>query len=80
MVATRAKVAGLKGLKLPPLGGWGSFVPSFKMALAATLNRILFKRPSAFLVTVVVGAIFFERAFDYSTDNLWERMNEGVSP
>lgn len=68
-----------KGLKYTTVGR-GSKGAGIKMALTATLNRILFRRPSAFLVTVVVGAIFFERAFDYSADALWDRINDGVSP
>ena len=31
------------------------------------------------MLTVVVGAVFFERWFDFGADAIWERMNRGVS-
>lgn len=49
------------------------------MALGRTLYNTFFRRTSAFFVTVLVGAVLFERAFDQGGDRLWERMNQGVS-
>ena len=49
------------------------------MALGRTLYNTFFRRTSAFFVTVLVGAVLFERAFDQGGDRLWERMNKGVS-
>lgn len=48
------------------------------MALGKTVYNIFFRRTSTFFVTVLVGAVFFERAFEASTDALWDRMNKGV--
>lgn len=48
------------------------------MALARSLYNALFKRTSTFALTVIVGGIFFERAYDSWVDSLWERMNRGV--
>ena len=48
------------------------------MALSKTIYNIFFRRTSTFFVTVLVGAVFFERAFEASTDTLWDRMNKGV--
>ncbi|KAL5477986.1 hypothetical protein EMCRGX_G024858 [Ephydatia muelleri] len=47
------------------------------MALGRTVYNALFRRTSTFFVTIVVGAVLFERVFDTSTDALWERMNKG---
>ncbi len=49
------------------------------MALAKTAYNLVFKRTSTFLLSVVVGAVFFERWFDFGADAMWERMNRGVS-
>lgn len=49
------------------------------MALGRIVYNALFKRSSTFFVTIVVGAVLFERLFDASTDALWDRMNKGVS-
>jgi len=51
---------------------------SSKMAFGRTVYNLLFRRTSTFMVTVLVGAVFFERAFDRGADALWERMNQGV--
>lgn len=50
-----------------------------KMALGRTLYNVFFRRTSTFFVTVLVGAVFLERAFDQGGDRMWERMNQGVS-
>lgn len=49
------------------------------MALGRTLHNIFLKRTSTFALTILVGAVFFERAFDHGADALWDRMNKGVS-
>ena len=48
------------------------------MALGRTLFNALFKRTSTFALTIIVGGIFFERAYDSWADSVWERMNQGV--
>jgi hypothetical protein len=30
------------------------------------------------MLTIVVGAVFFERAFDQGIDSIWYRINKGV--
>ena len=50
-----------------------------KMAFGRAVYNLLFRRTSTFVVTILVGAVFFERAFDLGADRLWERMNKGVS-
>ena len=40
--------------------------------------NIFFKRTSSFILTSVVGAVFFERAFDSFFDSFYERHNRGV--
>ena len=49
------------------------------MALGRTLYNMFFRRTSTFFVTILVGAVFLERAFDQGGDRMWERMNQGVS-
>ena len=44
-----------------------------------TVYNLLFRRTSTFALTILVGAVFFERAFDQGADALWDRMNRGVS-
>ena len=39
---------------------------------------MLFRRTSTFALTIVVGALFFERAFDQGADAIYEHINEGV--
>ena len=48
------------------------------MSLTRGLYNLIFKRNSTFLLTVVVGAVFFERALDQAVDYAWERHNQGV--
>ena len=49
------------------------------MSLGRTIYNALFRRTSTFVVTIVVGGFIFERVFDEGMDNLWEKMNRGVS-
>ena len=60
-----------------------SFLPiQTKLEEMTTVGRSLynffFRRSSTYALTILVGAVFFERAFDHSVDSLWERMNRGV--
>lgn len=50
------------------------------MALAKTVYNLLFRRTSTFAVTIMVGAVLFERVFDQGGDAIFEQMNRGVSP
>ena len=50
------------------------------MALGHTLYSVLFRRTSTFVLSVVVGAVFFERVYDSWADAAWDRMNRGVRP
>ena len=52
---------------------------SVTMALGQTLYNTFFRRSSTFYVSVLVGAVVFERIFDKWADDLWENMNRGVS-
>ncbi|XP_034048506.1 cytochrome b-c1 complex subunit 9 [Thalassophryne amazonica] len=47
------------------------------MALPRTVYNLLFKRTSTFALTIVVGAIFFERVFDQCGDGLFDHLNRG---
>ncbi|XP_007434851.1 cytochrome b-c1 complex subunit 9 [Python bivittatus] len=47
------------------------------MAFAQKLYRLVFRRTSTLVFTVVVGAVIFERGFDQITDNIFYRLNEG---
>lgn len=49
------------------------------MSLSRTVYNIFFKRTSTFVLTILVGAVIFERTFDQGADALWEKMNKGVS-
>lgn len=49
------------------------------MALGATVYNLLFRRTSTYLLTILVGAVFFERTFDHAVDSWWDRRNKGVS-
>lgn len=48
------------------------------MALGRTLYNVFLRRTSTFVVTILVGAVFFERIFDKTTEAMWDRMNRGV--
>ncbi|KAM4527454.1 cytochrome b-c1 complex subunit 9 [Leuresthes tenuis] len=47
------------------------------MALAKSVYNLLFRRTSTFAVTIMVGAVFFERIFDQGGDTIFEQMNRG---
>ncbi|XP_006894833.1 PREDICTED: cytochrome b-c1 complex subunit 9-like [Elephantulus edwardii] len=44
---------------------------------AANLYSLLFRRTSTFALTIAVGALFFERAFDQGADMIYEHINQG---
>ncbi|XP_021268688.1 cytochrome b-c1 complex subunit 9 [Numida meleagris] len=47
------------------------------MALLRQAYSALFRRTSTFALTVVLGAVLFERAFDQGADAIFDRLNEG---
>ncbi|XP_003230444.1 cytochrome b-c1 complex subunit 9 [Anolis carolinensis] len=47
------------------------------MALGRQVYNLLFRRTSTFALSVVVGALVFERAFDQGADALFEHLNRG---
>lgn len=49
------------------------------MTVGRRLYNVFFKRTSAYAVTILVGAVIFERTFDGALDSLWDRKNSGVS-
>ncbi|XP_063769431.1 cytochrome b-c1 complex subunit 9 [Pseudophryne corroboree] len=42
-----------------------------------TVYRSLFRRTSTFTLTIVLGVVLFERAFDQGADALFEHLNRG---
>lgn len=48
------------------------------MALLRQVYGSLFRRTSTFALSVVLGAVLFERVFDQGADALFEQLNEGV--
>ncbi|NXK68747.1 QCR9 protein, partial [Sylvietta virens] len=48
-----------------------------KMALLRQVYASLFRRTSTFALSIVLGAVVFERAFDQGVDALFEQLNEG---
>lgn len=50
------------------------------MAVGYAFFKALFRRTSTFTLTVVLGAVFFERWYDSWSDATWERLNRGVRP
>ncbi|NXR40513.1 QCR9 protein, partial [Zosterops hypoxanthus] len=48
-----------------------------KMALLRQVYGSLFRRTSTFALSVVLGAVLFERVFDHGGDILFEQLNEG---
>uniref|UniRef100_A0A8C5RNB6 Cytochrome b-c1 complex subunit 9 n=1 Tax=Laticauda laticaudata TaxID=8630 RepID=A0A8C5RNB6_LATLA len=48
------------------------------MAFAQQLYKVVFRRTSALVLTVVVGAVIFERGFNQATEAIFCRLNEGV--
>lgn len=51
---------------------------SSNMALANSIYQTLFRRTSTFAITIMVGAVFFERMFDQGGDAIFEQLNRGV--
>lgn len=49
------------------------------MALVKSVYHLLFRRTSTFAVTIMVGAVLFERVFDQGGDAIFEQINRGVS-
>nr|XP_056715598.1 cytochrome b-c1 complex subunit 9 [Euleptes europaea] len=47
------------------------------MALGRQLYHLLFRRTSTFALTIIVGAVVFERVFDQGADALYDHMNKG---
>uniref|UniRef100_A0A663DTC0 Cytochrome b-c1 complex subunit 9 n=1 Tax=Aquila chrysaetos chrysaetos TaxID=223781 RepID=A0A663DTC0_AQUCH len=48
------------------------------MALLRQAYSVLFRRTSTFALTIVLGAVLFERAFDQGADAIFEHLNEGL--
>ncbi|NXP54826.1 QCR9 protein, partial [Heliornis fulica] len=48
-----------------------------KMALLGRVYSALFRRTSGFALTIVLGAVVFERAFDQGADAIFEHLNQG---
>ncbi|NWU01990.1 QCR9 protein, partial [Urocynchramus pylzowi] len=48
-----------------------------KMVLLRQIYSSLFRRSSTFALSIVLGAVLFERAFDQGADALFEQLNEG---
>ncbi|NWX91773.1 QCR9 protein, partial [Nothoprocta ornata] len=48
-----------------------------KMVLLARAYGALFRRTSTFALTIVLGAVVFERVFDQGADALFEQLNQG---
>ncbi|CAM4562653.1 unnamed protein product [Lepidochelys kempii] len=49
------------------------------MPLRSRLYSVFFRRTSAFALTVALGALLFERAFDQGADAFYERLNRGAN-
>ncbi|XP_006013313.1 cytochrome b-c1 complex subunit 9 isoform X2 [Latimeria chalumnae] len=47
------------------------------MALSRQVYNLLFRRTSTFALTIMVGAVLFERIFDQGGDALFEQLNRG---
>uniref|UniRef100_A0A8B9GD56 Complex III subunit 9 n=1 Tax=Amazona collaria TaxID=241587 RepID=A0A8B9GD56_9PSIT len=47
------------------------------MALLRNAYSVLFRRSSTFALSIILGAVLFERAFDQGADALFEHLNEG---
>ncbi|KAK3607242.1 hypothetical protein CHS0354_009973 [Potamilus streckersoni] len=48
-----------------------------RVSISTKIYQTLFRRTSMFTLTIVVGALFFERAFDESTEYIFNRINAG---
>uniref|UniRef100_A0A4X2KP10 Complex III subunit 9 n=1 Tax=Vombatus ursinus TaxID=29139 RepID=A0A4X2KP10_VOMUR len=49
-------------------------------SMLGQVYSILFRRTSTFALTIAVGALFFERAFDQGGDAIYDSINQGVCP
>ncbi|KAL3857740.1 hypothetical protein ACJMK2_012380 [Sinanodonta woodiana] len=47
------------------------------VSIATKIYQTLFRRTSTFALTIVVGTLFFERAFDEGTGYIFDRINAG---
>ncbi|XP_055035287.1 cytochrome b-c1 complex subunit 9 [Paramisgurnus dabryanus] len=47
------------------------------MALVKSVYNLLFRRTSTFAITIMVGAVVFERAFDQGGDAIFDNINRG---
>ncbi|XP_073410172.1 cytochrome b-c1 complex subunit 9 [Dendrobates tinctorius] len=47
------------------------------MSLLNTVYRTVFRRTSTFTLSIVLGVVLFERAFDQGADALFEHLNRG---
>nr|XP_043868232.1 cytochrome b-c1 complex subunit 9 [Solea senegalensis] len=47
------------------------------MALMRSVYNLLFRRTSTFAVTIMVGAVVFERVFDQGGNKVFEQLNQG---
>ncbi|XP_053136058.1 cytochrome b-c1 complex subunit 9 [Hemicordylus capensis] len=47
------------------------------MAFVRQVYSVLFRRTSTFALTIVVGTLIFERAFDQGADALFDHLNKG---
>lgn len=48
-------------------------------AWATTFYNVFVKRNSAFVATIFASAFVFDMTFETAIDNLWDRLNAGVS-
>ncbi|XP_059381856.1 cytochrome b-c1 complex subunit 9-like [Carassius carassius] len=47
------------------------------MALVRNVYNLLFRRTSTFAITIMVGAVVFERVFDQAGEALFDNINRG---
>ncbi|XP_035291559.1 cytochrome b-c1 complex subunit 9-like [Anguilla rostrata] len=47
------------------------------MAITGAVYNLLFRRTSTFAISIMVGAVVFERMFDQGGDAIFEEMNRG---
>ncbi|XP_035245945.1 cytochrome b-c1 complex subunit 9-like [Anguilla rostrata] len=47
------------------------------MALTKSIYNLFFRRTSTFAVTIMVGAVLFERVFDQTGDAIFDHLNRG---
>uniref|UniRef100_A0A8C1AKB1 Cytochrome b-c1 complex subunit 9 n=3 Tax=Cyprinus carpio TaxID=7962 RepID=A0A8C1AKB1_CYPCA len=47
------------------------------MALARSVYNLLFRRTSTFAITIMVGAVVFERVFDQAGEAVFDNINKG---